>query len=115
MTEKNSITVIYHSKCKASTDFLIHISTLENYDKEYINLFEHAVESEIELDVVPLIILNNNENNVYKGKQAFEMIDKLKNEKPVKKNNNTMKYNTTVSFIEPPEGNKKEKITLDKK
>lgn len=117
MEKKGSITVVYHPMCKASTDFIIKVSELGNYDKEFINLKEDKIESsEIDVDVVPLIIIDNDHDKIYRGKLAFDMLTKLKEDEmmPPLKTNSSMKYNTNVTFIEQTD-NKKERIDLEKK
>ena len=33
-----NLTIVYHPMCKASTDFIIKVSEVQGYDKEFINL-----------------------------------------------------------------------------
>lgn len=111
-----SIVVVYHPNCKPSTDFLILINKLEDVNLEYINIKEDKIETEINVDVVPLIIINNDPSKIYKGKKAFEKINELiedKASKPVKKETGGVKYGKSVTFIE--QSDKKEKIDLSKK
>ena len=63
-----NIAVVYHPNCKASTDFLIQISKLQDAELEYINIKEDKIDTEINIDVVPLIIVNNDPSKIYKGK-----------------------------------------------
>ena len=117
MGNTKNLTVVYHPLCKASMDFILQVSNLNGYDKEFINLKEDKIESsKIDVDIIPLIIIDDDPNKVYKGKKAFEILETLTNqiENPVKKTG-SMKYSTNVSFIEPPADNKKERIELGKK
>jgi hypothetical protein len=114
--ETNSLTVVYHPSCKASTDFIIKVDEVENYNKEFINLKEDTIESsQINVDIVPLLIINDDPNRVYKGKEAFDILNTLKSEiKQQNKKTNSMKYGTAVHFIEQQD-NKKERIELEKR
>ena len=110
-----SIVVVYHPNCKPSTDFLIKVSKLTEANIEYINIKDEKIETEINIDVIPLMIVNNDPNSIFKGKQAFDKVDELVQNviaKPQKETNN--KYNKSVQFIEETD-NKKEKIDLSKK
>jgi len=111
-----NLTIVYHPMCKASTDFIIKVSEVQGYDKEFINLKEDKIESsKVNVDVVPLLIINDDPSRVYRGQKAFEILETLKAESqlPVKKNS-SMKYGTNVSFLEPKD-DKKERIELEKK
>ena len=115
--EVKNLTIVYHPNCRASTDFIIKASELEGYDKEFINLKDDKIESSaIDVDIVPLIIINDDPGRIYKGKKAFEIIETLKSEenKIVKKKPGTLKYGVNVSFTEPKDNNK-ERIDLEKK
>ena len=115
--ERNSLTVVYHPSCKASTDFIIKVGEVENYDKEFINLKEDTIESsQITVDTVPLLIVNEDPNRVYKGKEAFDILNTLKSEikQQNNKKSNSMKYGTAIHFIEQQD-NKKERIELEKR
>jgi hypothetical protein len=112
-----NLTVVYHPMCKASTDFIIKVSEVQGYDKEFINLKEDKIESsKVNVDVVPLLIINDDPNRVYRGQKAFEILETLKAEAqlPVQKKSGSMKYGTTVSFLEPKD-DKKERIELEKR
>tara|TARA_B100001287_G_scaffold41932_1_gene30980 strand:- start:1193 stop:1543 length:351 start_codon:yes stop_codon:yes gene_type:complete len=112
-----NIVVVYHPNCKASTDFLIHVSKLSHDTVlEYINIKEDKIETEIDVDVVPLMIINNDPSQIFKGKSAFDKIDNLIANKPVKtskKETGGNTYGKTVTFLE--QSTKKEKIDLSKK
>ena len=112
-----NLTVVYHPMCKASTDFIIKVSEVHGYDKEFINLKDDKIESsKIDVDVVPLLIINDDPDRVYRGQKAFEILETLKAEAqlPVQKKSGSMKYGTTVSFLEPKD-DKKERIELEKR
>jgi len=111
-----NIVVVYHPNCKASTDFLIQVSKLQDTELEYINIKEDKIESEINVDVVPLIIINNDPSKIYKGKSAFDKLNDLIANKPVKtakKGTGVGKYGKGVTFEE--QGDKKEKKELSKR
>ena len=111
-----NIVIVYHPNCKASTDFLIQVSKLQDAELEYINIKEDKIDTEINVDVVPLIIINNDPSKIYKGKSAFDKINDLIANKPVKtvkKETGVVKYGKGVTFVE--QSDKKEKIDLSKK
>jgi len=110
-----NVVVVYHPNCKASTDFLIHVSKLQDAELEYINIKEDKIETEISVDVVPFIIINNNPSAIFKGKAAFDKIDELiTTKKPKQKETTSLKFGKTVTFVET-DSNKKDKIDLSKK
>ena len=109
---KSSITVVYHPNCRASTDFIIKVSQLQNFDFEYVNLKEDNIESSIEVDVVPLIIIDNDPSKIFKGKQAFDKIDSLMTEVKKPPTTSSLKYSQTVTFKE--DTGKKEAIKLER-
>ena len=110
-----SITVVYHPKCQASTDFIIKVSKLQNYDIQYINLKDDTIETSIEVDVVPLMIIDNDPSKIFKGKQAFDKIESLitreEGKTQQKQTTGSLKYGQTVTFKEDT-GGKKETIKL---
>ena len=112
-----SIVVVYHPNCKPSTDFLIAASRLTNADLEYINIKDDSIETDIEVDVVPLIIIDNDPNKIFNGKAAFdkitELVEKFKNVNNVNKEPGGIKYGKSVKFVE--QSDKKEKIDLSKR
>lgn len=114
--ESTLITVVYHTNCKASTDFLIEVSKLKNAQIEYINIKEDKIETSIEVDVVPLMIVNNDPSKIFKGKNAFDKLEELilkEDQTKYSKKSKTNLYEKKVSFIEDNSG-KKEKIDLGK-
>tara|TARA_B100000035_G_scaffold253903_1_gene223346 strand:- start:3962 stop:4309 length:348 start_codon:yes stop_codon:yes gene_type:complete len=114
--ESLTVTVVYHPNCKASTDFLINVSKLTEAQIEYINIKEDKIETSINVDFVPLMIINNDPNKIFKGKSAFEKVEELlstskqKPEIKAKKSSNT--YSKKVSFVE--QDDKKDRIDLSK-
>jgi len=72
-----NLVVVYHPKCKPSTDFIIKTKLLKDADIEYINIEEDKIETQIEIDIVPMIIVDNDESKIYKGKRAFDKLDEL--------------------------------------
>jgi len=111
-----NVVVIYHPNCKASTDFIIHVSKLHTAELEYINIKEDKIETDINVDIVPLIIINNDPAGIYKGKEAFEKITELiaNSKAPKQKETSSLKFGKTVTFVEN-DSSKKEKIDLSKK
>ena len=112
--ESLAIVVVYHPNCKPSTDFIIKVSKLTEANIEYINIKDDKIDTQLDIDSVPLMIINNDANNIFKGKQAFDKVDdlvKTTSKKPKKDTSN--KYNKSVKFIE--ETDKKEKIGLSKR
>ena len=73
----SNIVVVYHPDCKASMDFLIKVSKLQNTELEFINIKEDKIETDISVDIVPLIIIDNDPSKIYKGKIAFDKIEDL--------------------------------------
>lgn len=115
--ESLDIVVVYHPNCKPSCDLLPRAAKLSNNANiEYINLKDDKIDSEIIIDTIPLVIINNDPNKVFKGRQAFEKIDSLCasfSSKPAK-DINTPPYTKMVQFKEDT-SSKKEKIDLSKK
>ena len=108
-----SIVVVYHPNCKASTDFLILVSKLTDAEIEYINIKDVSIQTEIDVDVVPLMIIDNDPSKIFKGKYAFDKVDELINkprETAWPQEVNGLQYGKTVKFIE--DSGKKEKIDL---
>lgn len=111
----SNITVVYHPKCTASVNFLIKTKELSDIEIDYINFLEDSFESDIDIDVVPLIIINNDISQVFRGKSAYDKLEDIKhNNKVPKKNKNALSYgNRQVTFM--PDDGKKTKIDLDAK
>jgi hypothetical protein len=109
----NSMIVVFHKDCKASTDFIMSVAKLEGYDIDYIDIKTDKFETDINIDVVPLLIIGNKETGIYKGKDAFNKIeDLIKN--PIKKQvANTLKYDQSINFIPEVAKGSNSKIDLD--
>jgi len=112
----SSITVVYHPKCAASINFLIKTKELSLH-VDYVNFEEDQFESDIEIDRVPLIIIDNDPNKIFKGKAAFDKVDEIKNSiAPPKKIKNNLGYgNKSVTFMPEDSSENKKKIDLDAK
>lgn len=110
-----NITVVYHPKCAASINFLIKTKELSDVVIEYINFQEDTFESDIELDKVPLIILNNDTSKIFKGKAAFDKIDEIKNSSAPKKGKTGLSYGQKAVTFMPEDTSAKMKIDLDAK
>tara|TARA_B100000287_G_scaffold428731_1_gene480634 strand:- start:1141 stop:1482 length:342 start_codon:yes stop_codon:yes gene_type:complete len=109
-----NLVVVYHPNCKASTDFLIKVSKVQEAEIEYINVKEDKIETGIDIDVVPLLIIDNDPSKIFKGKKAFDKVESLlTTEKPASKKHSGNRYTKNVTFVE--EGDKKEKIDLSKR
>lgn len=113
----SNVTVVYHPKCPASINFLIKTKELSSLNVDYINFQEDTFESDIVIDKVPLIIIDNDQNKIFKGKDAFDKIDQLKNSiAPPKKNKSGLGYgNKNVTFMPEDASEKKKKIDLEAK
>ena len=112
----SNITVVYHPKCEASMNFLIKTKELTDIEIDYINFKEDSFESDIEIDIIPLIILNNDISQVFKGKRAYDKLDEIKENKGPKRNKNSLSYgNKSVTFKPEDSSEKKVKIDLDAK
>ena len=110
----SNITVVYHPKCSASVNFLIKTKELNDVDIEYINYSEDSFESDIDIDIVPLIILNNDTSQIFKGIQAYNKLEDIKINNRPKKNKSVLSYgNKHVTFM--PDDVKKTKIDLEAK
>lgn len=101
-----SITIIYHSKCQASLNILPLLKDMNNV--EYIDLHSDKIESDITIDVVPMLIVNN--EDIFKGKAAFDKIESLKEKKSEKKMGKKM-YRP-ISIAPEDESNKKQPVDL---
>tara|TARA_B100000085_G_C18380151_1_gene446034 strand:+ start:313 stop:660 length:348 start_codon:yes stop_codon:yes gene_type:complete len=111
-----NLVVVYHPRCRASTDFLIKVSKIVHADIEYINIESDKIETELPLDTVPLMIINNDPSKIFKGKEAFDKVDEILNTPVASKKEaktSTLKYGRSVNFVEQTD--KKEKIDLSKR
>jgi hypothetical protein len=106
-----NLVVVYHPKCKPSTDFIIKTKQLKGIDIEYINILDDKIETQIEIDVVPLIIVDNDEHQIYKGKRAFDKLDELISQPNKNKPDKSLKYVTKGVTFKHDDG-KKQTIDL---
>tara|TARA_B100000287_G_C20644844_1_gene784752 strand:+ start:165 stop:494 length:330 start_codon:yes stop_codon:yes gene_type:complete len=105
------ITVVFHPDCQPSMRLLSVISSVPNIDIDYINYKEDEFDSQINIDILPLIIVGRG-NEIYKGKGAFDKIEELNT--PVKDKKRKSMYEKKVVFVEDKD-KKKERIDLDKR
>jgi len=112
----SNITVVYHPKCEASMNFLIKTKELTGIEIDYINIKEDSFESDIQIDIIPLIILNNDISQIFKGRIAFDKLEEIKVNKIPKKSKGSLSYgNKSVTFMPEDGSQKKVKIDLDAK
>lgn len=102
-----SITIIYHQKCQASLNILPMLKEVKNYEIDYIDLSVDKVEADINLDIVPMLIIDN--KDIFKGKQAFDKLEELKM-KPIGKMGKKM-YRP-ISIAPEDDSNKKNPVDL---
>lgn len=115
--DPKSLVLVYHPKCKASTDLLVKSKQLKDISVEYINILEDTIETDIVIDTVPLIILDNSPDSIYIGKEAYDKIETLINKMntPVygKTVTGGLKYGSVVSFIEDENAKNKKTDSID--
>lgn len=102
-----SITIIYHQKCQASLNILSMLKDISNYEIDYIDLSVDKVETDINIDVVPMLIIDN--KDIFRGKQAFDKLEELK-KKPSGKMGKKM-YRP-ISIAPEDDSNKKTPVDL---
>ena len=115
--DPKSLVLVYHPKCKASTDLLVKSKQLKDISIEYINILEDTIETDIVIDTVPLIILDNSPDSIHIGKEAYDKIETLINKMntPVygKTVTGGLKYGSVVSFIEDENAKNKKTDSID--
>ena len=115
--DPKSLVLVYHPKCKASTDLLVKSKQLKDISVEYINILEDTIETDIVIDTVPLIILDNSPDSIHIGKEAYDKIETLINKMntPVygKTVTGGLKYGSVVSFIEDENAKNKKTDSID--
>jgi len=97
--------VVYHTECLPSVRFLNEVKKLKNYELEVADISVDKIETNISIDVVPTMILNNKQ--VYKGKEAFDKLIEL--------SSNVNSKKTAYSkepFIPPPDDGKANPVVL---
>lgn len=78
-----SLVIVYHKDCEPSLELLKNVKELENFDIETIDIATEQCETEIKIDVVPILVVNN--VDIFRGKDAFDKVNELiktSNEKP---------------------------------
>lgn len=105
-----SIIIVYHQKCQASLNIIPKIKDLSNYEIEYIDLLNDKIEADIDIDVVPLLIIDN--KNIFRGKDAFDKVEELKN---TPKSKIGKKIYKPISIAPEDDSNKKTPVNLGKK
>lgn len=105
-----SVTILYHQKCQASLNILPLLKEVTGYEIDYIDLSVDKVEADINIDIVPMLIIDN--KDIFKGKQAFDKIEELK-----KKPNGKMgkKMYRPISIAPEDDSNKKTPVDLGAK
>lgn len=115
--DPKSLVLVYHPKCKASTDLLVKSKQLKDISVEYINILEDTIETDIVIDTVPLIILDNSPDSIHIGKEAYDKIETLINKMntPVygKTVTGGLKYGSVVSFKEDENAKNKKTDSID--
>ena len=108
--EDKSITIIFHPDCKVSVDFCSLVKKLDNYNLNFIDLQNDEFNSDIEVDIIPFICIDNKKTEIYKGKDAFDKIQSLIETNNKKESRGI--YGSTVTFKEDTK-QKKEHIDLE--
>ena len=112
-----SLVLVYHPKCQVSTDLIVKIKQLkiENMEIEFINIAEDKIETSIEIKTVPLLIVDNNENFIFIGKDAFDKIEEINKSSNVsygKSSTGGLKYGMGTAFV-PDESSSSKKKGID--
>lgn len=102
---------VYHPKCNPSIELLTKTKELKDINIDYVNLEEDKIETKLNVDIIPMIIIDNSEELIYKGKDAFDKIEHmLQKSNPYKRSNtgSGLRYGKGVVFVEEESsGNKK--------
>ncbi len=103
--EKNSLVLIIHSQCNASLS-VKNKFIMNNIDVQIIDLEFQTVETQLELDLVPILVIDN--NKVLKGKSVFDYLDELILNKNAPQNNGKKKSSLYSNlYIAPSDGGSK--------
>ncbi len=103
--ENNSLVLVIHSLCPASMSIYNKFKA-NDIKVVVINLEYQEVEARIEVDMVPLLIINN--NKVLKGKVVFDYLDELVLSKNVSQSNGKKKSSLYSNlYIAPPDSDSK--------
>lgn len=114
-----NLVLIYHPNCKASTDLIVKTRDLKEVNVETVDISQDEIETDLQIDIVPLIILDQDPTKVFKGKDAFDKIEEILE---TSKSKNTfgksgsggLKYGSSFNFIEEESSDKKQSIDLSK-
>jgi hypothetical protein len=114
-----NLVLVYHPECKASTDLIVKTKDLTDVNVETVDISQDEIETDLKIDIVPLIILDQDPNKVFKGKEAFDKIEEIKE---ASKSKNTfgksggsgLKYGSSFKFVEEESSDKKQSIDLTK-
>jgi len=114
-----NLVLVYHPKCKASTDLIVKTKDLKEVNVDTVDISQDEIETDLEIDVVPLIIIDQDPNKVFKGKDAFDKIDEIletSKSKNVfgKSGSGGLKYGSSFNFVEEESSDKKQSIDLSK-
>ena len=105
-----SIIVVFHKDCQASVNIISKLNDLSGYSVEYIDIYNDKFEADIDIDVVPIIIINDTE--VYKGKEAFDKIEELKMGKSSSKKMGKRGLYQPVKIAPEDNGGKKKQVRI---
>lgn len=105
-----SIVVVFHKDCQASVNIISKMDELTGYEIDYIDIYNDKFEADIDIDVVPIIIVNNTE--VYKGKEAFDKVEELKRGKSSSKKIGKRGLYQPVKIAPEDSGSKKKQVRL---
>lgn len=106
----SSMVFVYHPQCNASIELLTKTKELKDITIDYVNLQEDKIETKLNVDIVPMLIIDNSEDLIYKGKDAFDKIDHMmQKSNPYKRSNATggLRYGKGVVFVEEESSKKK--------
>lgn len=114
-----NLVLVYHPKCKASTDLIVKTKDLKEVNVDTVDISQDEIETDLEIDVVPLIIIDQDPSKVFKGKDAFDKIDEIletSKSKNVfgKSGSGGLKYGASFNFVEEESSDKKQSIDLSK-
>jgi len=105
----SNFTYIYHSDCEPSNTLYKLVNEKIKTEIDYINLKTDTIESTIEINSVPMLIVDN--QTILLGKEAFDFVEKINDNKTNgKKRNNLYKD----LYVAPPEDSvNKKRVTFE--
>tara|TARA_Y100001958_G_scaffold99897_1_gene69204 strand:+ start:2170 stop:2538 length:369 start_codon:yes stop_codon:yes gene_type:complete len=114
-----NLVLLYHPNCKASTDLIVKTKDLKEVNVDTVDISQDEIETDLEIDVVPLIIVDQDPNKVFKGKDAFDKIDQILETSKSKNafgksGSGGLKYGSSFNFVEEESSDKKQSIDLSK-